>query len=214
MRRSHRPSRAGGGSRWTAPIALGVATLLATALTLVSAGSLPGAVVDGLARAVGGCDSLVEVERSGSLVVFSEVSGGAVDPVGSCGSVGSGDRDQLAARSVVIADQSGEALPLDGRDRGRVVEVGSWRGVVLGRVEVEPGPFLVRISGDGVVALGLDPREVESRRRGPPWRSFSEVWRWRPWLRCRRVGRRHPRGRCSACGTLRADRGSVDAGTG
>ena len=166
MRRSHRPSRAGGGSRWTTPIALGVATLLATALTLVSAGSLPGAVVDGLARAVGGCDSLVEVERSGRLVVFSEVSGGAVDPVGSCGSVGPGDRDQLAARSVVIADQSGEALPLDGRDRGRVVEVGSWRGVVLGRVEVEPGPFLVRISGDGVVALGLDPREVESRRRG------------------------------------------------
>lgn len=72
----------------------------------------------------------------------------------------------MRAGSVVIADVSGSALDLDGRDRGRAVEVGDWRATVLGQVEVEPGSFLVRVDGDGVVALGLDPREVESRRRG------------------------------------------------
>lgn len=166
MRGSRRPQRAGGRRRWIAPAALGVGALVATAATLLSAGSLPPRVVDGLARAVGGCDSLLEVERSGSLVVFSEVSGPAVDSVGSCRSVGPGARELLEEGSVVIADSSGAAIDIDDRDSGRSVEVGEWRATVLGVVEVEPGPFLVRVDGDGVVALGLDPSAVASRRRG------------------------------------------------
>lgn len=166
MRPSHRPTRAGGGRRWIAPALLAVGALVATALTLVSAGTLPASVVDGLARAVGGCDSLLEVDRSGTIVVFSEERGGAVDPVGSCGAAAPGERDQVEMGSVVIADASGQALEIDDRDRGSTVTVGGWRATVLGRVEVGPGPYLVRVEGDGVVALGLDPREVESRRRG------------------------------------------------
>lgn len=166
MRPSHRPARAGGGRRWIAPALLAVGALVATALTLVSAGTLPASVVDGLARAVGGCDSLLEVDRSGTIVVFSEERGGAVDAVGSCGAMAPGERDQVEVGSVVIADASGQALEIDDRDRGSTVTVGAWRATVIGRVEVEPGPYLVRVEGDGVVALGLDPREVESRRQG------------------------------------------------
>ncbi len=144
MRPSHRPTRAGGGRRWIAPALLAVGALVATALTLVSAGPLPASVVDGLARAVGGCDSLLEVDRSGTINVFSEERGGAIDPVGSCGAVAPGERDDVEVGSVVIADASGEALEIDDRDRGSMVTVGGWRATVLGRVEVEPGPYLVR----------------------------------------------------------------------
>lgn len=161
------PSGSAGRFRcWAAPVGVALVSLLASLAIVASAGSLRSTVADELARGVGGCDSLVEVDRRGTLIVVAEVNGGPVETVGSCPGVPAGTRAELDPTGVILADASGDVVGLDRSDPGRVIQVGDWSGRVLGTVVVEPGPLLLRVEGDGVVAVGLDPDAVASRRRG------------------------------------------------